>query len=91
MNGEHNIKPVSKHQVPQPQPQPTSHLQDREEYMTTLTPHEVAELRAILVARERIRWLHSTVRLWVGYVSGGLVSLYIIWDYVEKLIQKLLS
>lgn len=54
-----------------------------------LSANEIAELRVILKGRERFRWLHSTIRLWASYISGGLVTLYIIWDYVHKFIQKL--
>lgn len=54
-----------------------------------LTEQEIRELRQILHTRKQYRWLITTFRLWLGYLSGTLVSLYVLWDYVEKFLKRI--
>lgn len=57
--------------------------------LNRLTRDEIKELRAMLEADRRARWAWSTGRVWVTWVSGGIIAVYGLWDTVEKLIKKL--
>lgn len=45
---------------------------------TPLTPDENRRMRRLLRDEDRARWFWRTVRIWLGWIAGGLVSAAVI-------------
>jgi hypothetical protein len=54
-----------------------------------LTPDEIEYIRELIESDKRARWFWTSIRIWLGWLSGTLVALYAIWDQIEKFAKKL--
>lgn len=68
-----------------------AHGGSRSSSTTPLSASEIREIRYILESRNKHRWLMTTLKFWLGYLSGALVGLYVVWDYMEKIIKKIVQ
>lgn len=48
-----------------------------------LSPNERQELRRLLEQERRMRWLWSTIRIWLGWISGAVVGGYAVYQAVK--------
>jgi hypothetical protein len=55
-----------------------------EETQAPLTNTELAALRDMMENKKRFNWLMQSLRIWIAWVSGAVVSAYTIWQVIEK-------
>ena len=79
----HRIRGTIQHRQDQRQ------TEDRHLPHNRLTVAEIEYLREFIESDKRARWFWTSIRIWLGWLSGTMVALYAIWDQVEKFAKKI--
>ena len=53
-----------------------------------LTPIENQKARKIIHDQERMDWLWASLRIWTGWVTGGIVGAYALYEVILKFLKK---
>lgn len=52
-----------------------------------LSDEEIQDLRELLEAEKRMKWLRSNLRVWATYLAGGILTGFALWKAVSEYIQ----
>ena len=51
---------------------------------TQLTPEEIAILREIIQTDKNMKWLRRSMRIWLGWFAGAIISTFAVWKAVTE-------
>jgi len=49
-----------------------------------LTDEEINELRELLEAEKRMRWLRSNIRIYAAYIAGAILTAFATWKAISE-------
>ena len=49
-----------------------------------LSDDEIKAIRALLEAERRMTWLRSSVRVWLTYITGGIITGTLAWKALSE-------
>lgn len=52
-----------------------------------LSAAERAQLRNHLESERRVQWLFAVIKIWLGWISGTMIAVYAIWEYLGKFLK----
>lgn len=53
-----------------------------------LSEDENRKIRRIIRDEDRMRWLWATLRVWAGYLTGGAITLFALYEGALRLLGK---
>ena len=56
-----------------------------------LTDQELSEIREIILADRRAKWLGATIRTWAIWIAAVIGGATVFWDAAERVLKAIMS